>query len=182
MKKYFFIVLVFAFVLPTQAQKYFTRDGKITFLSNAPMEEITANNDRATSVFDFETGAIEWAVLINAFQFKKALMEEHFNENYMESTKFPKASFKGSIENISSISLDKDGIYETTVKGELEIRGIKKSINPKIKFIVENGKVKGLSEIIILVADFNIEIPKVVRENIAKEVLISIDADYSLLK
>lgn len=181
LKKCLLAIVIFAYVLPVQGQKYFTREGKITFLSNAPMEEIKAVNERATSVFDFETGDVEWAVLVNAFNFKKALMEEHFNENYMESTKFPKASFKGEIQDLQSIPLNIDGTYETLVSGELEIRGIKKSIKPSIQFTVVDGKIKGTSSFTILVADYDISIPKVVRENIAKEVLISLEADYSPL-
>lgn len=182
MKRYLILIILFAYMLPMNAQKYFTRDGKITFLSNAPMEEIRAKNERATSVIDLETGDVEWAVLINAFKFKKALMEEHFNENYMESTKFPKAIFKGTIEDIGAIPLDADGTYQGVVTGELEIRGVKKLVNSTIKFVVVDGKIMGTSEITIFVADFNIEIPKVVRENIAKEVLVYIEAEYTLLK
>jgi len=174
-------LLISAYLMPVHGQKYFTKDGKITFLSSAPMEEIKATNERATSVFDVESGAMEWAVLINAFKFKKALMEEHFNENYMESTKFPKGTFKGLIENIDAITFDKDGTYETQVNGELEIHGVTQSISPAIKFVVEGGEITGTCTFKILVADYEIEIPKVVRENIAKEVEITIVADYSLL-
>jgi hypothetical protein len=167
--------------LTLQAQKYFTRDGDIQFLSSAPMEEITATNSKATSVLDVETGAVEWAVLISAFKFKKALMEEHFNENYMESTKFPKSMFKGTIADIASIDLSTDGTYTTTVDGELEIRGIKKSVSSKITFTVTDGQVNGTCQFAVLVADFDIAIPNLVKDNIAKEVEISVNANYQLL-
>ena len=80
-------------------QKYFTKDGKVSFYSDALMEKIEAHNTKAASVIDAENGQMEFAVLIKAFQFEKALMQEHFNENYMESSTYPKASFKGKIED-----------------------------------------------------------------------------------
>ncbi|MEK7253941.1 MAG: YceI family protein, partial [Bacteroidota bacterium] len=101
-------LLLLFFAQGIQAQKYFTREGKITFVSDAAMEKIEAVTNSATSVIDMATGAVEFAVLIKGFQFKKALMQEHFNENYMESSKFPKATFKGKIDNFSSVNLKKD--------------------------------------------------------------------------
>ena len=130
---------------------------------------------------DAESGAIEWAVLINAFRFEKALMEEHFNENYMESTKYPKAIFRGKLDNISTVDFSKNGTYTTSVSGELEIRGVKNNVATDVVFEVNNGAIVGKSSLTVLVADYNIEIPKLVRENIAKEVLITIEADYQSL-
>ena len=92
-KNLFFLLLATLFCLNLSAQKFFTREGKISFYSDAPMEKIEAHNQQATSVIDIESGRMEFAVLIKAFQFEKALMQEHFNENYMESSKYPKATF-----------------------------------------------------------------------------------------
>lgn len=181
MKQLIIIAFVMAQCVAIHAQKYFTREGDITFLSNAPMEEISATNSKATSVFDASTGDIEWAVLISAFKFKKALMEEHFNENYMESTKHPKSVFKGKINDMSAIDLTTDGTYTTTVSGELEIRSIKQAITPEITFTIRNGKISGACQFTVAVADFDISIPKLVRENIAKEVEISVNAEYKAL-
>ena len=94
----FFILLVALVSFQSGiAQKYFTRNGNISFHSDTPMEKIEGHNKNSTAVIDAESGKLEFAVLIKAFHFEKALMEEHFNENYMESNKFPKASFKGQI-------------------------------------------------------------------------------------
>lgn len=182
MKPTIAIIIIILQGCTLQAQKYFTRSGDIQFLSNAPMEEITATNSKASSVFDIETGAVEWAVLISAFKFKKALMEEHFNENYMESTKFPKAVFKGSMRDIASIEFGTDGTYTTKVDGELEIRGIKKSVSSDVTFTITDGLVNGKCQLKVLVADFDIAIPNLVKDNIAKEVEISVNADYQLLQ
>src|SRR5690606_25912300 len=107
------VVLLIGLIAPVlNAQgKYFTKEGKISFSSDAPMEKIEAHNRKANSVIDAASGKMEWSVLIKAFQFEKALMQEHFNENYMESDKFPKAVFKGVIQQHDKIDWTKDGVH-----------------------------------------------------------------------
>src|SRR6187551_947535 len=90
---------------------YMTRSGQISFFSKTSMENIDATNNEVTSMIDTGKGDIVFAVLVKSFHFEKALMEEHFNENYMESNKFPKATFQGKITNLSSINFSKDGSY-----------------------------------------------------------------------
>ncbi len=180
MKSVLFILILIA-SHNLQAQKYFTRTGNIVFSSHAPMEEIEAVNNKATSIFDVQTGAIEWAVLIKAFEFKKALMQTHFNENYMESSKMPKATFKGKIENISTLNLEKDGDYQVNVSGKLTIHGVTREVQTTATFTVKDKQVSAVSELRVLVADYKIEIPKLVRDNIAKEVQINIIAQYEVL-
>src|SRR5688500_15395398 len=107
MKNVMIIVLLLSAHLAI-GQKYFSKTGKISFHSDTPMEKIEAHNTTASTVLDIGTGSLEWAVLIQGFKFEKALMQEHFNENYMESTEFPKAKFKGKIDNISSVNFKKD--------------------------------------------------------------------------
>ena len=130
MKKFTFVLFlgIFCFTNGLLSQKYFTRDGKITFLSEAPIETIEATNSKATSVIDISSGKIEFAVLIKAFHFEKALMQQHFNENYMESSKFPKATFKGKIDSVGQVDFGKDGTYEIMVSGDMTIHGICKPI------------------------------------------------------
>src|SRR6476620_3508149 len=91
--------------------KYFTKSADITFDASGPLEDIKAENKKATFVLDAKTGAIELAVLLKAFEFERALMQEHFNENYVESDKFPKSTYKGKITNFSDVDLSKDGSY-----------------------------------------------------------------------
>lgn len=183
MKKQFFLVLTALLVVSVaSAQKYFTREGKISFFSDAPMEKIEAHNTKATSVWDTESGKMEFAVLIKAFQFEKALMQEHFNENYMESDKYPKAAFKGEIADMKKVNLSKDGEYPVTVKGQMEIHGVTKELQAPGKITVKGGAVKATSSFEVAVADYNIQIPAVVRDNIAKTVRIDVDVDYAELK
>jgi polyisoprenoid-binding protein YceI len=166
------------------AQKYFTRSGMISFYSEAPVEKIEAVNNKVTSVVDFENSKMEFAVLIKAFQFEKSLMQEHFNENYMESSKFPKAIFKGTFEADSAITINikDDGIYPVKIKGDLTIHGVTKPIEATANFIIKGGVINGNAEFNVLVADYDIEIPAVVRDNIAKEVKITVTNKYEELK
>lgn len=184
MKKviFFVFVSVLFFTQSIQAQKYFTRTGNIIFSSEAPMEKIEASNQKATSVLDASSGKMEFAVLIKAFQFEKALMQEHFNENYMESDKFPKALFKGAIANMSKVDLATDGSYAVKVKGDLTIHGETKEVETDGTIVVKDGKISATSTFDIAVADYKIEIPKVVRDNIAKIVTIDVKIDYELFK
>jgi len=180
------VLSLFAIVLfssnSIQAQKYFTRTGNIVFSSDTPMEKIEASNQKATSVLDVETGKIEFAVLIKAFQFEKALMQEHFNENYMDSDNFPKAFFKGEIVDLSKIDLSIDGIHPVKVKGALTIHGETNDVETDGTLVIKDGNISANSTFEVAVADYKIEIPKIVRENIAKIVSIAVNIDYELFK
>jgi polyisoprenoid-binding protein YceI len=181
MKKVLFSMFILCAVVGSvQAQKYFTRSGKISFFSDAPMEKIEARNNTATSVIDLETGRVEFAALIKAFQFEKALMQEHFNENYMESDKFPKATFKGALADPSKVNFKKDGTYNVTLKGTMTIHGVSNEIEVPGTFVIQNGNIKGTSTFNVRVADYKIEIPSVVVQNIAEQVKVSVDMDYEL--
>lgn len=178
------ILLICAFGLTLQsiyAQKYFTKEGKVNFVSKTPIEKIEGFNSKATSVLDVASASVEWGVLIKAFRFEKALMQEHFNENYMESAKFPKAIFKGKINNIGAINFAKDGEYNVTISGNLEMHGVTKPATTKAKFTVKSGKITATSTLKVLVEDYNISIPSVVKDKIAKEVDITIEANYESL-
>jgi len=166
----------------TEAQKlFFTRDGHVDFFSSAPLENIKANNEKVTSVVNITTGDMEFSILIMAFEFKKALMQEHFNENYMESSKFPKSTFKGRILNLADIKWDTDGEYSADVTGDITIHGVTKNISTKGTVIVKEGKFKAKSDFVLKPEDFDIEIPGVVRNNIAKFIKISVENQYEPL-
>lgn len=162
-------------------QKYFSKTGKISFYSDAPMEKIEAHNTTASTVLDIGTGNLEWAVLIQGFKFEKALMQEHFNENYMESETYPKAKFKGKIDNISSVNFKKDGDYNVNVSGQMEIHGVTKPVNATGVISVKGNNLTAKSKFSIALADYGIEIPKVVADNIAKTVDIHVQADYQAM-
>jgi hypothetical protein len=176
-----------AFVLLTgwsQAQtKYFTKQGKISFYSETPMEKIEAHNSRVTSVLDAESGKIEFMALIKAFEFEKALMQEHFNENYMESSKYPKASFKGTITDMKSVDLKKDGTYNVEVKGDLTIHGVTKNITEKATIKVKGGVISAETSFNVALKDYNIKIPTVVNNKIAEVIQVKVNIpNYELLK
>ena len=181
MKNIFFFVLLLTAQMAF-GQKYFSKTGKVSFLSEAPMETIKAQNTSASTAIDVATGTMEWAVLIQGFQFEKALMQEHFNENYMESSTYPKAKFKGVIDNIKDVNFSKDGVYNITVTGQLEMHGVTKPLTTKGVITVKNGSIVGTSQFSIAVADYGIEIPKLVADNISKTVDITVEANYQLMK
>ena len=178
------LIVLLALMLSAQfamGQKYFSKTGKISFYSDTPMEKIEATNSTASTVLDIGTGNFEWAVLIQGFKFEKALMQEHFNENYMESTEFPKAKFKGKIDNLSAVNFKKDGDYNVTVTGQMEIHGVTKPVTAPGVISIKGGNISAKSKFSIAVADYGIEVPKVVAENIAKNVDVTVQADYQAM-
>ncbi len=180
-----FVIMLAFFLIGTTAltaQKYFTREANIAFFSDTPLEKIEAQNKAATSVIDTETGKLEFAVLIKAFQFEKALMQEHFNENYMESSTYPKSTFKGQLVDATAVDFNKDGSYPVKVKGELTIHGVTKEVETQGVIDIKNGALMATARFEVQVADYGIEIPAVVRENIAKTVRIDLTANYLPLK
>lgn len=180
MRNVFFIVMLLSTQLAF-GQKYFSKTGKISFSSDTPMEKIEALNTSASTALDINTGNMEWAVLIQGFKFEKALMQEHFNENYMESGSYPKAKFKGKIDNIKEVSFYKDGVYNVTTSGQLEIHGITTPVTTKGVITVKNGTITAKSNFSALLADYGIEIPKLVADNISKSVEITVDVSYQLI-
>jgi len=183
MKNIIMASLVIATTFTTKAQIYTAKEGAttISFFSKAPMEDIEAVNKGATIVFRASTADLQISISIQNFRFKNALMEEHFNENYMESSKFPKAKFTGSIDNAGSLNLSKDGKYNVTVSGNLEIHGVTKPVTSTAEFIVKGGKITANSSLKILVADYGIDIPSLVKDKIAKQIDIKIQATYEAM-
>jgi len=175
------IILLFFSGILTHADAqdlYFTRTGKIDFHAGTSVEDIDGINNEVASILNIKTGEIAFTVLIKSFHFKRALMEEHFNENYLESTKIPKASFKGKVNNLSSVNFNSNGTYTATIEGELNIHGIAKKVSTLAKFTVNNRKITGIASFNILIADFNIQIPGVVADKIAKEAQINVNCLY----
>jgi len=158
-----------------------TKNGFISFYGHTPMEDIKADNNQVASVLDISTGDLVFQVLIKSFRFDRALMEEHFNENYMESDKFPKATFKGKITNLQSVNFAKNGTYDVTVEGDLTIRDATNKINAKGTIEVIAGGINANSKFLISPEDYKINIPGVVREKIAKNLEVTVTIKYSPL-
>jgi len=163
-------------------EKYYTKSGKVSFYSKAPLEDIEAQNKNAVSVFDKSTGQVEVSILMKAFEFEKSLMQEHFNENYVESDKFPKSVFKGTITDLPEADFTKNGKYSTTVSGKLTLHGETKDIIAPATFIINNGMISVISEFKMTLEDYKISIPSIVKDKIGREVKIVIEINYELLK
>lgn len=167
-----------AFATVSNGQNFFTKNGMISFFSKSPLENISAINNQAVSVFNAATGDIKFSVIIKGFQFKKALMQEHFNENYMESGKYPKATFSGNIPNIGSVNFKKDGEYKVSVTGDVTIHGVTKKVTAPAVITIKQGHLVCASLFTVLLSDYNISIPKLVENNIAKTIEIKVDCNY----
>jgi len=159
---------------------YICKNAKINIYSSAPVEDIEANSSNVVSVYNATTGEIEFSVLIRTLHFEKALMEEHFNEDYMESDKYPKATFKGVMEQ--KPDLTKDGEYPVKVTGDFEVHGVKqtRTINGNVK--VSGNTVTMTSEFMVKCADHHIVIPQVVFHNIAESIRVRVTATYAPYK
>lgn len=179
--KYISVILL-AWLSIAQAGQgtYVCKNAHINLFSSAPIEDIEANSNEAVSVYNAATGELDFSLPIRSLHFPKSLMEEHFNENYMESDKYPKATFKGKVQ--SPPDLSKDGTYPVSVAGELSVHGVtqNRTINGAIK--VANGVVSMTSEFMVKCADHHIDIPQIVFHNIAESIRIRVSATYSLYK
>jgi polyisoprenoid-binding protein YceI len=129
------------------------------------------------SALDMATGGFVFKVLLKSFEFEKALMQEHFNENYVESDKYPNATFVGKVTNIKDINLGKEGIYEATVEGKLTLHGITKDMKEKGTFEVKQEKLIGRARFNLVLADYKITIPGTVGNNISKTIEITVDVN-----
>lgn len=176
------ILFILSFIfLASNAQKYMTKNGYIGFFSHTPMEDIKADNNQVAAILDVSTGELVFQALIKSFHFERALMEEHFNENYMESEKFPKSVFKGKITNLSEVNFSKNGTYDVTVEGDLTIRDVTKKVSTKGTMEVVSGGINANSKFNIVPEDYKINIPGVVREKIAKDLEVTVNIKFTPL-
>jgi polyisoprenoid-binding protein YceI len=180
MKTLYTLLICFLFVGVTNSQeRYITKNGTVTFFSSSPMEDITADNNQVLSIIDTSTGKMAISILMKSFMFEKALMQEHFNENYIESDKFPKATFRGEIINFLNL---KESDKTVEIKGTITIHGKSKeiTITSNITKTAESIILKG--DFGVKVADFGIKIPGVVAKNIAKEIKVSFELNHKPYK
>lgn len=170
--------IVFFSIQSFAQEKYQTKSGTITFESSVPsFEEVKATNNKVTAILK-DDGTIASLALTKAFRFKIALMEEHFNENYMESDKFPKATFSGKISNFSINQLSTTA-KEFELKGVLSIKGVSKEITTTCFLTIKDNAIHLSSKFTTPPEGFNITIPSIVRSKIAKEVDVSIEFEFT---
>lgn len=171
--------IVFCMV-ESKAQQYIDKEGIIEIFSQTKLFTIEAINKKAGSIINFETGDIAASTLVRSFKFHEALVEDHFNENYMDSEKFPKAMFKGKVTNISTVDLKKDGEYKITIKGDLTIHGQTHSVEVPGTILIKNSKVIGKTEFIVSLAAYNIKIEDAYKSHIKDEIKLSVTFDYKV--
>jgi len=160
--------------------KYFTKTGKISFFSKAIIENIEAHNRSVTCVLDTKTGNVQFSVPIKGFEFERALMQEHFNENYLESDKYPRGEFKGQIVNNGEIDYTKDGVYQGKVKGKLTIHGQTNDIETDGKITKEGSKIVIFSEFNVRLPDYKIKNEKL--QNISNNIKVTVNCSLEPLK
>jgi polyisoprenoid-binding protein YceI len=175
---------VVLFAMTGFGQKYFTKNAQINFdaTSSSSPERIEGINRSGTCVIDTKTGNMQFAVLMKAFAFEKALMEEHFNENYVESNKFPKAEFKGEIKDNDDINYAKDGTYTVKVKGKLTMHGESEDVDTEAKLIIQNGKISANADFNVKLSDYKISIPGLVADKVSKSAKIKVSCLLEPLK
>lgn len=179
MKKLFIATALITISALVQAQGIvMTKTGKISFYSRSKVEKVEADNNEVSSILNPQTGEMVFAVLLKSFHFERALMEEHFNENYVESNKYPKATFKGKITNIAAVNFTKDGAYPVTTEGELMLHGVTKKVSANGSVTIKGGKVAAFSKFSIKLKDYNIEIPSLVGDKISEDIDLTVDCKY----
>lgn len=175
------LMLMLCFTSASFAQKYLTRTGKVTFFSGTPLENIEAHNNEVAAVVT-QSGDVIFQVPIKSFKFQKQLMEDHFNEEYLESDKYPKADFKGKIENPSAVNFSKDGTYNVKVAGKLTIHGVTHDVNVPGTIVVKGSDITVNAKFNVATADYNIRIPSLMAGKIAKSIEVTVNCILNAVK
>ena len=169
------MLLSTAFVLAAHAQTFMTREGHAHFFSSTPIENIEADNHQLSGLLDASTGDFAFQVQMRSFHFEKALMEEHFNESYVESEKYPKASFQGNIESWENVKSNGES-FDVIAIGDFDIHGIVKTHRIEGSMRYDKNIWYLSADFEVTLADHNIQIPAVVRDNISPVIAIDVDA------
>ena len=177
LKKIFILVLIVSSINTFGQVKFISKNAFISFYSRTPMEDILGESNEAVSILNAETGEIGFQAIMTTFHFKRALMEEHFNENYMESNKFPKSKFNGKIEGFNKDML-KGPVTNIKITGQLNVHGVEKTITVPGTLGLEDGKLVGTSKFKVTPEDYGIAIPSLVRDKIGKEMDVTVKANY----
>ena len=177
LKNLFILVVLFASIGAFGQGKFIAKNAYISFYSSTPMEDILGESNEAVTILNAETGEIGFQAIMTTFHFKRALMEEHFNENYMESSKFPKSKFNGKVEGFNKDML-KAPVANIKITGQLNVHGVEKTITVPGTLGLENGKLVGTSKFKVTPEDYGITIPSLVRDKIGKEMEVTVKASY----
>jgi len=175
--KLFILSLFFALftTLSFGQDKFLTKQGKVSFFSKAPIEDIEADNDQVLSIINTSNGEIAISMSIKSFIFERSLMQEHFNENYLESDKYPKSIFKGQIQDFDN-SQKTD--QEVVIKGDLTIHGVTKKVEIQGKLSNMGDAISLKGSFKVQLVDYKIKIPKIVIKNIAETIKVTFNLDH----
>lgn len=178
--RYFLILIIALINVNVFAQdKWFSNTGYIIFISETPLLNIEGENAKTVTFLKPSTGEIAFAMRMTDFTFELPLAREHFNENYIESDKYPNASFKGKITNNETVNYNANGTYPVFVSGEITIHGVTQTINEKAILTIEGqDKISGFSTFILKPEDFKIKVPKLVRDKVAETIPVTVKVDY----
>ena len=177
-----FLLLSFGAICQSEdADLYYTKTGYAHFFSSAPLEDIEAENNDLISFFNKKTGKVIYEVTIKRFEFEKSLMQEHFNEKYLESDKYPKSTFKGFVKDIDAIDFDTPGTYDATADGTLDIHGVEQERTIEGTITVnDDGSISVEAKFPVILEDHKVKIPKMVVKNIAEVVDVTVKFDYEV--
>ena len=174
----FLVVVGLALSANVFAQKFTADKAYVKFFSDAAIEDITAENTKASSIFNDATGDVVFSIPIKEFEFEKSLMKEHFNEKYMESEQYPKATFQGKV---SGYDLSATGEQKATASGKMTIHGVTQDVT--INGTLENlkGALTMKAKFMVKLADYKIKIPQLLWKNIAEEVEVTVEFNFKSL-
>lgn len=173
--KFKLVVSLLLIAFTCQSQVFVCKDGLIKFTSEAPLELIKAQSSKASGALDCSNKNVLFMINIDSFDgFNSSLQKEHFRENYMETTKFPTATFKGKI--IEDIDFSKNGTYNVRAKGLFTIHGVEKEKIVKVKVVVKEKTIEVETSFEVALEDHNINIPKVVNQKIASMIMVELKA------
>ncbi|QDH80022.1 YceI family protein [Echinicola soli] len=175
MKVFLMLMTLWTFALPALSQSYRTQKCAVSFFSSAPLEDIKADNKEAIGVFNAGSGDFAFVVQIKGFQFAKSLMQEHFNENFMESDKYPRGTFEGKIKGYD---LNKDGVQKVTASGKMNIHGVEQPMDVDGKLTVLGERVIMDAVFPVKLEDHKIDIPKILFQKIAEEVEVTVHFEF----
>ena len=179
MKRPFSLFLAVLWLLSLSAAhaqtRYLTKTGQVSFFSATPIEDIDARNQQVAAVLDLGTGQLAFSLPVKGFVFKRTLMQEHFNESYLESDKYPKATFTGRFAGLDAATLALPGPHAVQVAGDLTLHGVTRRILVPASLELKGGQLVAAATFIVASADYGIEIPLLVRDNIAKTVTVRVD-------
>ena len=169
-----YLIFLFCSLSLVGQTKYRTTSGEINFNASTPLEDIDATNTEVNAILELETGKFATVMLIRDFQFHRKLMQEHFNENYMESEQFPKAYFTGTVEDLD-ITDSSDNIQQRPITGEITIHGVKRPLKTVGTIQKGNNSIVIRADFIIKPEEHDIEVPSIVFKKIAQEVKVKVD-------